>query len=118
MVLAVMAVVGCTGTVSAQHAGAGAMVFKSQCGVCHPTVQGRNTIGPSLFSVVGRPAGQTQGFAYSAANRASRLTWDVPTLDRYLASPQDVMPKTIMPYAGLKDDEKRADLIAYLTTLH
>jgi cytochrome c len=45
------------------------------------------------------------------------LTWDEPTLDRYLASPQDVVPKTIMPYGGLKDDGQRTDLIAYLATL-
>jgi cytochrome c len=40
------------------------------------------------------------------------------TLDRYLNDPQAVVPKTIMPYPGLKDDTKRANLIAYLSTLH
>jgi cytochrome c len=111
-------VIGGAGAARAENAGAGAVVFKAQCGVCHSVAQGKNMIGPSLFGVVGRAAGQSVGFAYSPANRASRLTWDPPTLDRYLASPQDVVPKTIMPYAGLKDDEQRADLIAYLATLH
>jgi cytochrome c len=111
-------VIGGAGAAWAQDADAGAGVFKAQCGVCHSVAQGKNMIGPSLFGVVGRPAGRSQGFAYSPANRASRLTWDPPTLDRYLASPQDVLPKTIMPYAGLKDDAQRADLIAYLETLH
>jgi cytochrome c len=118
VVLAVMAVLGCAVTARAQNAVAGAVVFKAQCGVCHSVALGKNMIGPSLFGVVGRPAGQSAGFAYSPANRASRLTWDPPTLDRYLASPMDVVPKTIMPYAGLKDDAQRADLIAYLETLH
>jgi cytochrome c2 len=117
-VLAVMAVLGCAMTARAQNVAAGAVVFKAQCGVCHSVAQGKNLIGPSLFGVVGRPAGQSSGFAYSPANRASRLTWDEPTLDRYLASPQEVVPKTIMPYAGLKDDVQRADLIAYLATMH
>lgn len=117
IVMVAAVVIGGTGAARAQNAGAGAVVFKAQCGMCHSTAQGKNMIGPSLFGVVGRPAGKTPGFAFSSANRASRLTWDLPTLDRYLARPQDVIPKTIMPYAGLKDDEQRADLIAYLASL-
>jgi cytochrome c len=39
------------------------------------------------------------------------------TLDKYLQSPRAIAPGTIMTYAGLKDDTKRADLIAYLATL-
>ncbi len=75
-------------------------------------------VGPSLFGIVGRPAGQVPGFHYSAANKSSALTWDAATLDRYLTSPRDVVPHTIMTYGGLKDAQKRANLIAYLSTLH
>jgi cytochrome c len=102
----------------AQDAGAGAAVFKSQCGICHSPQAGRNMVGPSLFDVVGRPAGKVAGFHYSPANRDSGLTWDAATLDRYVTSPGTVVPHTIMTYAGLKDATKRADLIAYLSTLH
>jgi len=102
---------------SAQDAAAGAAVFKSQCGICHSAQAGRNMIGPALFGVVGRPAGKVPGFHYSPANRDSGLTWDAATLDRYLTSPATVVPHTIMTYAGLKDAKKRADLIAYLSTL-
>jgi cytochrome c len=93
-------------------------VFKTQCSVCHSPLEGKNLVGPSLFGIVGRQAGQIPGFHYSPANRDSGLTWDAATLDRYLTSPKDVVPKTIMPYVGLKDDQNRADLIAYLTSLH
>jgi cytochrome c len=106
------------GEVSAQDATAGAAVFKSQCGICHSVQAGRNMIGPSLFGVVGRTAGQQPGFHYSPANEKSGLTWDAATLDRYLTAPGVVVPHTIMTYAGLKDAQKRADLIAYLSTLH
>jgi cytochrome c len=106
------------GPASAQDAAAGAVVFKSQCTICHSPVQGRNMTGPSLFDIVGRPAGKIPGFHYSPANRDSGLTWDAATLDRYLTSPSTVVPHTIMTYAGLKDAKKRADLIAYLSTLH
>jgi cytochrome c len=68
--------------------------------------------------VVGRTTGQVAGFRYSAPNKAAALTLDEATLDRYLTKPQAVVPHTIMPYAGLADAGKRADLIAYLVTLH
>jgi len=96
---------------------AGEHVFKTQCMICHSPVAGRNMVGPSLFCVVGRPAGSIPNFHYSAANRGSGLTWDDGTLDRYLVAPRGVVPGTLMTYAGLKDDAQRADLIAYLGTL-
>jgi cytochrome c2 len=107
-----------SGTTRAQDAPAGAAVFKSQCGICHSPQAGRNMTGPSLFGVVGRPAGKEAGFHYSPANKESGLTWDSATLDRYLTNPREVVPHTIMGYAGLKDATKRTDLIAYLATLH
>jgi len=106
------------GPATAQDAAAGAAVFKSQCSICHTVQSGRNLVGPSLFGVVGRPAGTIPGFHYSPANKTSGLTWDAATLDRYLTSPGTVVPHTIMTYAGLKDAQKRADLIAYLSTVH
>jgi cytochrome c len=102
----------------AQDAAAGKAVFQSQCSICHSVQQGRNLIGPSLFGLFGRKAGQVPGFHYSEANKASDLTWNATTLDPYLTSPSTVIPHTIMSYPGLKDAKKRADLIAYLGTLH
>jgi cytochrome c len=102
----------------AQDAAAGQAVFKSQCSICHSQQAGRNMTGPSLFDIVGRKAGQVSGFHYSDANKNSGLTWDTATLDKYLTSPKDVVPHTIMAYQGLKDAQKRASLIAYLATLH
>ena len=101
----------------AQDATAGATVFKTQCSICHSPLQGKNVVGPSLFGVVGRHSGIIENFHYSAANKASGLTWDAATLDRYLTAPRDVVPGTLMTYVGLKDAQKRADLIAYLATL-
>jgi cytochrome c len=109
---------GVAGAAQAQDAASGEAVFKSQCAICHSVQSGRNQTGPSLFGIVGRRAGQVPGFHYSPANKASELTWDAATLDRYLTSPRDVVPHTIMTYGGLKDAPKRASLIAYLSTLH
>jgi cytochrome c len=118
VILVAAIIIGGTGAAEAQDAAAGAAVFKTQCSICHSVIEGKNMVGPSLFGVVGRQAGQVSGFHYSPANKDSGLTWDAATLDRYLNDPQAVVPKTIMPYPGLKDDTKRANLVAYLSTLH
>jgi cytochrome c len=102
----------------AQDAPAGRQVFQSQCSICHSPRPGRNIIGPSLFGVVGRHSGMIPNFSYSQANRRSGLTWTPSTLDRYLTAPQRVVPGTLMTYPGLRDTKQRADLIAYLATLH
>jgi cytochrome c len=96
---------------------AGQAVFKTQCGICHSIVQGKNMVGPSLFGVIGRKSGSVAGFHYSAANRDADIIWDAAILDKYLAAPREVVPGTIMTFPGLTDDEKRADVIAYLGTL-
>jgi cytochrome c len=96
----------------------GQAVFKTQCGICHSVVPDKNMVGPSLFGIVGRKSGSVPGFHYSAANKNADITWDAAILDKYLTAPREVVPGTIMTYLGLKDDEKRADVIAYLETLH
>lgn len=97
---------------------AGEKVFKSQCAICHSTVAGRNMIGPSLAGVVGRKAGTLPGFHFTADHKKLGITWDAAELDKYLTNPHAMVHDTSMTYAGLKDPTKRADLIAYLETLH
>ena len=97
---------------------AGEKIFKAQCGICHAVVAGQNRIGPTLFGVVGRPAGSVPGFNYTADHKKLGVTWDAATLDKYLANPRAMVPDTSMLYAGLKNDAERADLVAYLETLH
>lgn len=108
----------CVASASAQDAAAGALVFKTQCAGCHSVDPGKTIVGPSLFGVVGRTAGSVEGFKYSPANKGSGITWDEATLDSYINNPQKVVKGTIMPYPGLKDATQRANLIAYLATLH
>ena len=111
--------VACSFTVRAAEPdpAAGQTVFKTQCGICHSPAPGKNMVGPSLFGIIGRHSGSVEGFHYSAANKAAGIVWNVETLDKYLADPRAVVPGTIMTYAGLKDDQKRAGVIAYLGTL-
>ena len=97
---------------------AGQQIFKTQCSICHSVAPGVNSIGPTLFGVVGRSAGSVPGFQYTAEHKKLGITWDAATLDKYLTNPRAMVPDTTMIYAGLKDDAERANLIAYLETLH
>lgn len=91
----------------------GAGIFR-QCATCHSLVEGQNRVGPYLKGIVGRPAGQVPGFRYSPANKNSGITWTEEQLFTYLENPQQVVKGTYMAYAGLKDPQQRADVIAYL----
>src|ERR1019366_10501924 len=96
---------------------AGKSVFQSTCSICHSVQPGQNKIGATLSGVVGRKTGSVAGYTYSPQNQAANLTWDAATLDKYLEAPRAMIPGTKMTCGGLKDAQKRADLIAYLATL-
>ncbi|MGH6957712.1 MAG: c-type cytochrome [Caulobacteraceae bacterium] len=92
----------------------GAAVFEDRCSGCH-SLDGPGE-GPSLAGVVGRKAGSLPGYDYTAAMKASGLTWTAATLDRFLADPQALVPGTAMQ-ASVPDQADRGALIAYLATL-
>jgi cytochrome c len=92
---------------------AGKKVF-NKCKVCHSLAPGENKIGPSLAGVIGRPAGSVEGFKYSDAMKNSGITWNEETLDKYLADPKGFIPGNKMAFAGLKKEEDRKNVIAYL----
>lgn len=116
-VMGTLALVGSGPQAQAADPSAGKSVFSSTCSICHSPQPGKNIVGPSLFGLVGRKTGSVPGFHYSPANQGANLTWDAATLDRYLQAPRTMIPGTTMTYGGMKDDTKRADLIAYLATL-
>ena len=95
---------------------AGKNVFK-QCAVCHSIEPGKKKIGPSLFGVVGRKAGSESYFDYSKAMKSFDHVWDEETLFTYLANPKAMVPGTKMTFQGLKDEQARRNVIAYLATL-
>jgi cytochrome c len=99
----------------AQDASHGERVYKV-CAACHAKDH-TNRAGPGLQGVFGRPAGTVAGFRYSRAMKQSGVVWEEKSLDAYLTAPQKFVPGNIMPFAGIKNDRDRADLIAYLETL-
>lgn len=91
----------------------GEKVFAA-CRTCHVFDEGVNRVGPSLHKIVGRPAGSVAGFSYSDANKNSGITWTPDVLFKYLEDPKAYVPGTKMAFPGVKDAQKRADLVAYL----
>ncbi len=86
-----------------------------ECVACHAPERGAAAgVGPSLFGVIGRKAGDTADFRYSPAMKRSGVVWNERELDAYIADPQKKIPANRMPYSGMPEARDRADLIAYL----
>lgn len=90
-----------------------------QCRACHTdTKAGADMVGPNLFGVYASKAATRRAkFAYSAPLKASGLTWDDATLDRWLADPAGTVKGTKMEFIGLPRKPVRQNVIAYLKTL-
>lgn len=95
----------------------GEQVFKS-CTACHSIgPNAKNKLGPELNGIVGRKWATSEGYIYSQdllTGRDQGNVWDEAKLNQYIENPKNVAPKGKMPFAGLKDEKQREDLIAYL----
>lgn len=91
------------------------------CTSCHAFEKGgANKIGPGLWGIVDAKKGAHEGFNYSAAlkERAAKgETWSFDNLDKFIANPKGYIQGTAMGYAGMKEADRRADILAYLRTL-
>jgi cytochrome c len=92
----------------------GERIFKSHCAMCHSLVQ--NKVGPRLSGVVGRKAGALPDYNYSLSLKKAGLTWDIGTLDHWLADPSALVSGTNM-LLRLDNPQDRADIISYLQTV-
>jgi cytochrome c len=102
---------------SAQAGPNGENLFKMRCAACHSVVAGKTSVlAPNLNGVVGRKAAST-GFNYSAALKASGLTWTPANLDKWLQGPMKLVPGTRMVIM-VPNPAERAALIGYLKTAH
>ncbi|MPZ39266.1 MAG: c-type cytochrome [Rhizobiales bacterium] len=85
------------------------------CAACHSLEPNRNMTGPSLAELWNRTAGGLASFRrYSPALKSSRIIWEDRTLDEWLKNPQQFIPGNQMTFPGLKNEQQRADLVAFL----
>ncbi|MFD1914419.1 c-type cytochrome [Halodurantibacterium flavum] len=91
-----------------------------KCQACHVVEQdGVNRAGPNLHGVLGRQAGVEEGFGFSPAMVTAGeegLVWDEAALDHFIEQPRAAVPGTKMAFAGIRNPQERADIIAYLAT--
>ena len=89
------------------------------CQGCHTLDEGGAArVGPNLWGIVGRQIGSAEGYDYSDALKAkSGDTWTLEALDQFILNPRGFAPGTKMGYGGMKRDEQRLELLAYLRTL-
>jgi cytochrome c len=89
-----------------------------QCQACHTFEKGGpNRVGPNLYNVVGNERGEGRGFNFSSGMKAKGGKWTYDELDKFLTDPRGYIPGTAMTFAGIKNDQQRADVIDFLHTL-
>jgi len=94
----------------------GETAFKAQCAACHSVgtrVPGGD-IGPDLETAYGRQAGTLAGYSYSAGMAKLPQTWDLVSLDVFLAGPDAYVPGTTMTAPPVADRAVRMDIAAFL----
>jgi cytochrome c len=91
-----------------------------KCRACHLVGEGaKNTVGPQLNGIIGKPAGMVPNYNYSENMKelgAKGLIWNDENLHKYLENPKSVVPQGKMAFPGLKEKGDRDDVIAFLKT--
>jgi cytochrome c len=85
------------------------------CNACHSWNKGGpNKVGPNLYNVMGADIASVEGFNYSNALSGKEGAWTLETMDDWLKNPNKFASGNRMTYPGVKDDQKRYNIIAYM----
>jgi cytochrome c len=92
--------------------------LSKKCATCHTFGKGEaNKIGPNLYGIVGSTHGHKDDFTYSDAMKSLHdKTWDIEALYHFIRSPQGAIKGTKMAFAGIKNPEELAAMLAYLNS--
>ena len=90
----------------------------AKCQSCHTIAQGgANGTGPNLYAVVGDAIAEGRGgFAFSDALKSHGGQWTWDNINAWIKSPRKFANGTKMSFAGIGNDQDRANLLAYLNT--
>jgi cytochrome c2 len=94
----------------------GKKVFK-KCKSCHVVDKEKNKVGPHLVGILGRPVASVDGFKYSKNMVALGGEWTAERLMEFVKKPRAFVKKTKMSFGGLKKEQDRLNLIAYLSQM-
>ena len=87
------------------------------CQACHESTAGANaSIGPNVWGIGGRKAGNAPGFDYSPALKGSPIVWTADTLTAFITDPAKAIPGNAMDYPG-NDPATAKALADYLMSL-
>jgi cytochrome c len=96
----------------------GEKVF-AKCKACHVADTETNKVGPHLKGVIGRNVASVPEYKYSESMlefAKANPKWEDALFLKYIENPKASVPKTKMVFPGLKKEDERADLLAYLKT--
>lgn len=96
---------------------AGQVMFEHRCRSCHADDPAKQSYGPTLIGIVGRKAGNVEGFAYSDAMKSSGIVWTEDALRNWIADNTGVMPGTRMKHMAITDKTEQDFILSYLKTL-
>ena len=117
IVLAALAI-STTQAAAEGDAAAGETLFNSGkgCARCHTVAEGgAKKIGPNLWGIIGSTAGaRDTGFKYSKGVSESGVVWTEENLNEFIANPRKFIKGNRMPFGGLRKEDDRANVIAYL----
>jgi cytochrome c len=89
-----------------------------KCLQCHNFEPGGAALqGPPLYDIMGHDIAANGGFKYSDAMAGQEGVWSYEKLDHFLENPKKEVPGTAMNFVGLRKQQDRSDLMAYLRTL-
>jgi cytochrome c len=93
---------------------AGKKIF-TVCANCHQIgPSARAGFGPQLNGIIGRQAGSTSDYHYSAAMQNAGFVWTEDRLRAFIKDPDAVVPGNKMRFFGIHSERELSDLLAYL----